>query len=93
MIETYIAEDLGLPSNFAFLCVSGNNLHGTVRRDVFNNKNVYFERKILLNDKWWEDKEKICVCFLSQKTNKPVRLQEFQPDSCNNRKKNSPQDH
>lgn len=58
--------------NSAFLCVSVNNLHSTVRITVFNNRNVYFERKVLLNEKWWEDKDKICICFPSQKTNKTM---------------------
>lgn len=72
MFETHVAKKFGLPRNSALLCASVNNPH--VRRAVVNNRNVYFERKVLLNEKWWEDKEKIFLWFLSQKTNNPVRL-------------------
>lgn len=50
MFEAYVTKELGLLRNFAFFCVSVTNLHGTVRRAVLNNKYVYFERKVLLNE-------------------------------------------
>lgn len=57
----------------------------TVSRAVFINTSVCLERKVPLNEKWWEDKKKICLQFLSQKANYTVRLWQFKPDSCSSK--------
>lgn len=83
MFEAYALKVLGLLRSYVLLCVSIKNFHSTVSRAVFINTSVCLERKVLLNEKWWEDKKNICLQFLSQKTNYTVRLWQFKPDSCN----------